>query len=331
MFINVVTFGAFIVICLLVFLIAEMVGPRRRIARYAAEAHARGEAQPRKRPVMGAFTRALAGVVPQSTGEIDKIERDLKRAGYYRPTALIEYMATRNALIVSIVIAAGLLAVAADPQTTLPETFAIGGLIVACLGYSLPRMVLASQAKRRVGRIQNGLPDALDVVRMCLTGGLPLRESLERVSQQIQFYHPDLAVEFAIIHRQADADTMSSALRQFARRVDAPDVSALAALVTQTDRLGTHVATAVTEYADSVRRAWKQRAEEKANKTSIRLLFPVVLCLAPPIYVLLCGPPVLKLRNFLIEGRQPGGVLDTSSVRNISPMNPAGPLDGDAL
>ena len=93
--------------------------------------------------------------------------------------------------------------------------------------------------------------------------------------------------------------------------------------MTQTDRMGTHVAAAVADYADGVRRAARQRAEERANKTSIRLLFPVILCLAPPIYVLLCGPPVLKLRNFLIEGHKPGGVLDTSAVSRDGLLPPS--------
>jgi tight adherence protein C len=169
--------------------------------------------------------------------------------------------------------------------------------------------VLHHQAKQRVDRIQRGLPDALDLVTMCVTGGLPLHEALERVSKELRFSNEDVAIEFEIIRRHADAHKMASALRHFAHRIDAPDVSALAALVTQTERLGTHVSTAICDYADSVRRAHRQFAEERANKTSIKMLFPVVLCLAPPIYILLCGPPVLKLRSFLIEERRPGGIL----------------------
>jgi len=314
MFIDFVTVGAFAVICLIVFLIGETVGGGRRIAKGLAKSVDRDSAGGSKsRPVVGSFTTALAGVVPQGADEVKKIERDLKRAGYYRSTALVEYMATRNGLIVAIVITAGVLAVLADPNSTMPEMFVIGGLLTAAMGYSLPRMLLHSQANGRVDRIQKGLPDALDIIRMCLTGGLPLREALERVSHEIEFHHPDIAVEFAIIHRHADAASMTKALRQFANRVDAPDISAMAAIVTQTERLGTHVATAVADYADSVRRAFRQLAEERASKTSIRMLFPVVLCLAPPIYILLCGPPVLKLRSFLIESHQPGGLLDAAN------------------
>ncbi len=311
MFIDIVTIGAFAVICLLVFLVGETVGGGRRIAkRVARNADREAAGGSSGRPAVGAFATALAGVVPQSADEVKKIERDLKRAGYYRSTSLVEYMATRNGLLVAIVITTGVLAVIADPTTSLPEMIVVAGLTTAVLGYSLPRFLLSWQAKSRVDRIQKGLPDALDIIRMCLTGGLPLREALERVSQEIEFHHPDIAVEFAIIHRHADAASMTMALRQFARRVDAPDISAMAAIVTQTERMGTHVATAVADYADSVRRAFRQLAEERANKTSIRMLFPVILCLAPPIYILLCGPPILKLRSFLLEAHQSGGLLD---------------------
>ena len=149
-----------------------------------------------------------------------------------------------------------------------------------------------------------------DIIMMCLTGGLPLRDALQRVSQEIKFTNRDIAIEFEIIRRHADADTMANALRQFASRIDTPDINALATLVSQTQRMGSHIATAVCDYADSVRRARRQRAEEEANKTSIRMLFPVLLCLAPPIYILLMGPPLLQLRNFVTKEHQPGGALE---------------------
>jgi tight adherence protein C len=197
----------------------------------------------------------------------------------------------------------------ADPNSIFPKLIFLVGIFSSICGYAVSRFVLANQASKRVARIQKGLPDALDIIMMCITGGLPLGKALERVSKQIEFSHRDLAIEFEIIRRHADADTMANALRHFADRVDAPDVNALAALVTQTQRMGTHVATAICEYADSVRRAHRQRAEEHASKTSIKMLFPIILCLAPPIYILLLGPPLLRLSNFIKEEHRPGGIL----------------------
>lgn len=320
MFLELVTIGTFLVICLLVFLIGDTINGGRRTARSVADAQA-GPRDDETSVNATEFKRALAGIIPQSSAEVDKIDRDLKRAGYYRSTALLEYMATRNLLIVAIAILCGFLAVLSDPATSLSRWILAGGALTACLGYGLPRVMLSWQAKRRVERIERGLPDALDIVRMCLAGGLPLRQALHRVSNEIGFLHPDIAVEFEVVRRHADADTMGHALKQFALRIGTPDVNALAAIVTQSERMGTHVSFAVSDYADSVRRVRRQRAEERANKTSIKMLFPVVLCLVPPIYILLCGPPILKLRNFIVEGHQPGGILEVPTEIGASGAN----------
>ena len=320
MFIELVTLGAFLVICLLVFLIGDTINGGRRTARSVAESQILPSSRASRWGSLSLkLKRAIAGVIPQSNSEIEKIERDLKRAGYYKSTALLEYMATRNTLVVGVIVMTGILSVIADPTTQVPQWILASGLVTVLLGYALPRMMLHWQAGRRIDRIQRGLPDALDMVRMCLASGLPLREAFKRVTEEIRFFHPDIAVEFEVIRRHADADTMGNALRQFANRLDTPDINAMATIVTQSERLGTHVATAIADYADSVRVAHRQKVEEKASKTSIKMLFPVILCLAPPIYILLCGPPILKLRNFIIEGHQPGGVLETPT--NIGALN----------
>jgi tight adherence protein C len=323
MFIDLISIATFLVICMIVFLIGDLIAGRRRttyqVARAAGSQTASSEGD-RKKTVIGPLTRAMASVLPQMSGEIQKIEHDLKRAGYYRSSALTEYLATRNGLIVGILILTGIQATIADPGTAMPETILLIGGLTAAFGYGLPRLLLNWQANRRVARIQKGLPDALDLIMMCITGGLPLEKSLRYVAKELRFSHYDVAIEFEIIRRQADADSMSSALKQFSQRIDAPDVNALAALVSQTERMGTHVATAVCDYADSVRRTHRQRADERANKTSLKMLFPVVLCLAPPVYILLCGPPVLKLYTFLKGAHQEGGALDPARLSSAEPL-----------
>lgn len=305
MFLDIITVAVFLLGALSVFVAGDFYRRGRSKAESVAEVDRKKSINP--------FVQALAVIVPQLGSEVDRIERDLRRAGYYGSTALVEYMAARNVLILLVVIVTGILAVLADPATHIPELILVGGSITAVLGYSVPRLVLGAQARARVDRIQKGLPDALDIIRMCLTGGLPLREAIKRVSSEINTFHPDIAVELQVIQRHADANSMPVALRNFAGRIDTPDVNTLAALVSQTDQIGTHVATAVADYADSIRRQHRQRAEEQASKTSIRLLFPVIFCLAPPIYILLCGPPLLKLRNFINDGHRPGGILEPST------------------
>lgn len=312
MLIEIVTIGAFIVICLSVFLIGNLVSGARRRAESVLDI-----GSPLKQNAPGALKRAIAGAVPQFSREIAKVERDLKRAGYYGPWALIEYLATRNTLVCGTLILTGILAVSADPNSPLPEGILVTGLVATILGYGIPRLFLRIQANRRVERIQRGLPDALDMIRMCLTGGMPLREAMERVASEIAFFHPDIAVEFEVIRRHADAESMEKALNMFANRIDTPDIQALSSLVSQSARIGSSVVNAITEYADSVRQTYRQRAEERANKTSIALLFPVVLCLTPSVFILILGPPVLNLREFVIEGQKPGGILQQSDLSDL--------------
>ncbi|MCA9000103.1 MAG: type II secretion system F family protein, partial [Planctomycetaceae bacterium] len=264
-------------------------------------------------PRPGWFRRSLAGAIPLLPGELTALEQDLKRAGYYGPYALVEYLGARNFVVVMLLMVGGFGAVIADPDSPLPKTILISTAVVAIAAYVIPRSVLHAQATKRLDQIQRGLPDALDIIRMCLTAGLPLRDSLNQVAKEIDFFHPAIAVEFEVIRRHAEADTMQKALQEFSRRMNTTDISALSALVSQTERAGTHVASAVVEFADSVRRQFRQRAEEKAAKTSVKMLFPVVLCLAPPVFILLVGPPVLQLKNFVRDAHKPGGVLEQNS------------------
>lgn len=310
MFIDIISIATFLLVCLVFFLIGDAIAVGHRSAKKKGNDSSNQSSSYYKSSNVGILSRALAGVIPQTAEVIDKIELDLKRAGYYRSTALTEYLATRNLLVVLVLIVTGIGCVLADPGSNFPEIILVVGLLVAATGYGLPRFVLHSQANRRVHRIQRGLPDALDLVMMCLTGGVPLRTALQRVTEEVRFSHPDIAVEFEIIRRHADANSMSDALKQFAKRIDAPDVNALSSMISQTERLGTNVSTALIDFADGVRRKYRQRAEEHSSKTSIKLLFPVIFCMAPPIYILFFGPAVLELRNFLIKEHSPGGILE---------------------
>lgn len=320
MFVDLATFGAFVVFTILAFFVLEFLIGGRRVATSAGDLSVYVPLGDIKKA--GPLKRALAHTVPQSANEVENIRKDLIRAGYYGSSALEDYLATRNVFIWLVLILFTALAVIEPPGATMAMVLLITGLVLAALIYSLPRLALSRQAKARVGRIERGLPDALDILQMCLTGGLPLREGLQHVAGEIRHTYPDIAVEFEIVRRQADAGTMGNALRNFAERVDAPDVKALAAMVTHNERIGTEVATAVAEFADRMRLSYRQRAEERASKAGVLLLFPIILCLVPPLLIAIAGPPILRLRNFLIEANQPGGVLDFSQANELLQSRP---------
>ncbi|MFT4558073.1 MAG: tight adherence protein C, partial [Planctomycetaceae bacterium] len=135
----------------------------------------------------------------------------------------------------------------------------------------------------------------LDMIAMSLTGGVPLRDSLNHVAGEVRRSNPAMATEFEIIGRQASAGSMGQALRHFAERIDVPDVKSLASIISQTERLGTNVARALKDYSATVRQTQRRRVEERANRLSVQIMLPVIFCLSPPVYLLLCGPPVLEL------------------------------------
>jgi tight adherence protein C len=325
MLMNLATVGVFGVIALVVFLVARAMTGEAELVR--ADTGSRGKRGGGIRRA-GWIARFLAAVIP---GERSKLERQIKRAGYYEPSALHHFLASRNFLVIAGLAATGILALDASrnrPAETMP--IVITGLVVAVLVFALPRLVLIWKGNRRVGRIENSLPDGLDMIAMAVTGGLPLADALDRVSCEIALSHTELAQEFAAVRQQAELGTLEQALHQFAHRLDTPAVRALTAMVTQTERLGTNVVTAVQEYADGLRRGHRQRAEERASKASVKMLFPLVFCMAPSVFLLLWGPSMLELRSFLLAETGPGGALSQSDV-DLRRLNQTTGLRGEGV
>jgi len=317
---------------LTIFLVGQLLMVLRRRGAHNGEV---------RRPLaFGPLTGFFAVMLPTSAELRRGLDRELKRGGYYHPRALDEFLAVRNVLVVGwwlLILSAAAATYDAVDELLIPVL--IAGVAGTFLLYGVPRLWLQAVAGQRVQRIQRALPDALDMITMCLTGGLPLQPALKRVGKEIRAVHPDLGVELEIIRSQADAHTLEHSLTQFADRVDVPEIRSLAALVSQTERLGTNVATALRDYADSIRRGFRQRAEERGNKNSIKMLLPVVLCLAPPVYIMLLGPAVLELRDFVVRESRPGGILrqedveiNTQTLRPpVAPSEPTPALGGDLI
>lgn len=311
---SLLTTGMFLGTSLVIFVIGRMlIGSSRNRAEDAIGS--------RRALVLGPLTEPFAGIFPVRKKKRDILKRDLVRAGYYHRKALEEYMGFRNAAVVAWgLFLATAVVFAFEPGSAQLEKLGIVGIAVMLLIYNVPRTILASQAAARTRRIHHALPDALDMITMTMSGGVPMQRAIERVGKELKSTHPDLACELTVLHHQADAGSMEQALRQFSNRVDVPEVTALAALVRQAERLGGNVAGAFRDFADSVRRTRRQRAEEQGNRTSVKLLFPVVLCLAPPIYILLLGPAVLELRNFVNRENRPGGILSPDVNQASRPL-----------
>lgn len=242
----------------------------------------------------------LAAQIPAMLFSTEELDKDLRRAGYYRPFARQRFLALRNGLTILAVFLTGVAAVSIGPghQRWVNWTLIIGG-IVTILCFALPRLILTIFARQRVERIRDALPDAMDTISMCLQGGISLQECLSFVGNEIITVHPDLGLELQIVGHQADINSFEFAVQQFASRIDAPEVISMATLVSQNQRLGTGVVDSIRDFADSLRLKRRQIAETKAGRTELYLLFPVIFCLVPSALLILWGPPILSLIDFL--------------------------------
>jgi tight adherence protein C len=230
----------------------------------------------------------------------EKLRQEISRAGWYKPTAMRDFLALRNGLVLFVIVFAGVVAVVFGPEYThlVARTIlaGIGGLILV---WALPRIYLRNVGNQRVKRIQVALPDALDLMTMCLTGGLSLHDSFDHVSREIWFAYPDLAKELQIVREQSEMRSSEFAFQQFARRVDAPEIMTLSALIAQGQRLGTDVVHSIRDYSDAMRERRRQAADERSSKAGVKMLFPLTMCLLPSVFILLWGPSVLELFLFL--------------------------------
>ena len=296
--INALFIASFFAIAGFVFLVGRVAGQMQR-----------NPVRERLGAAVGRNLAALGAPLPSDLVEAPQImdmtqqsdiDKELRQAGWYRPYAKRDFFALRNGLVIFCMIGAGGAAVWFGPEhPDLVRTCVLLGIGAIGLCWALPRLYLRTQAKNRVARIQRGLPDALDLLTMCMTGGMSLNDSFAHVARDIFFAHPDLASELLIVREQMDMRSAELAFQQFAERTQAPEASSLASLITQGQRLGTDVAGSIRDYADSIRMRRRQRADERSNKAGVKMLFPLTMCLLPSVFIVLWGPSVLELWHYL--------------------------------
>jgi tight adherence protein C len=165
---------------------------------------------------------------------------------------------------------------------------------VPALGFFIPRLFLKRMIRDRQRRIRIGLPDALDLTVICIEAGLALDQALLRVGQDLHHAHPDLSDEFHLVNLEMRAGKpRAEALRNLVDRTGVDDVRALVGTLIQTDRFGTSIAQALRVHSDSLRTARRQRAEEQAAKTTIKMVPPLVIFILVPFLFVTVGPALI--------------------------------------
>jgi tight adherence protein C len=169
------------------------------------------------------------------------------------------------------------------------------------LGYLLPDMWLTWRIRGRQHRLRLALPDGLDLLVICVEAGLGLDQALARVSQELRFAHPDLTEELQVVNLEMRVGkTRLEALRELSQRTGLDDIKALVAMLIQTDRFGTSVAQALRVHSDELRMKRRQRAEEMAAKTTVKMVPVLVFFIFPALMVVILGPAVIAImRQFL--------------------------------
>jgi tight adherence protein C len=269
----------------------------RRLGEVAAPGAPPSEVDTPRYERMAGALRKLGNAVPKSPSEMGKLQQRLVTAGYRNNEAVGIFLGIRIglALLLFFVLSSGII---------VRPNFAIA--LAGCgLGYVLPGMQLARMAKRRQHRIRLGLPDALDLLVVSVEAGLGLDQAIQRVADELAFAHPDLAEEMRLINLELRAGkARSEALRNFGERTKVDDVTSLVAMLIQTDKFGTSVAQSLRVHSDTLRTKRRQRAEEAAAKTGVKMVFPLVFCIFPAIWVVTIGPAAIRFVQVLFPMAQ---------------------------
>ena len=237
--------------------------------------------------------KRLGNAIPKYPSEMGKLRLRLVHAGFRRQDAVTVFLGIRVgvALLAFAVLATGLVM---KPNLGL----ALGAAGVA---YVLAGVVLARLAKARQHRIRLSLPDALDLLVVSVEAGLGLDQALQRVGDELAFAHPELSEDLRMINLELRAGKPRvEALHNLAERTGVDDLASLVAVLVQTDKFGTSVAQSLRVQSEVLRTKRRQRAEEAAAKTGVKMVFPLVICIFPAIWVVTIGPAAIKFIQILM-------------------------------
>jgi tight adherence protein C len=265
---------------------------RRRLDEIAADSGAPPSASLGQR--IARVMRPVERYVMPKDSEREGTQQQLQFAGYRSISAVTTFYGAKLALS-AVMLLGWLLAAKFLPHISSGRVAFIA-LAASFFGMILPGMWLDRAVKRRHKLLRDGFPDALDLLTVCVESGLGLTQALQRVADELDVSHPELAGEIAQVTAQMRAGVdREDALRGLATRTGLDDVRGLVSLLTQTLRFGTGIAEALRVYSEDFRDRRMQLAEEAAAKIGTKLIFPLVLCLFPSFFVVAIGPAVIKL------------------------------------
>jgi tight adherence protein C len=260
----------------------------------AGERRSRG-----RRGFLNQFVRIIAAI-PGGEDWIKSSEKRLRQAGYRGERALGIYMVIASSAL--LVFVGGMLYIERNAPVSSSFTALIAAGIIGFIG---PQFTLGKLATRYRQKLQEALPDTVDLLGIVLGTGLALDQAMLRVSEEMQYIYPALANEFYTVVMQVRAgQERAKAFSAMVRRTGLEDIKALSAMIIQSERFGTSLSQALTVYADALRTRRRLRADTAVAKAGIKMLFPIVIFILPVLFVITLVPGMLTvLKDLQILGR----------------------------
>jgi tight adherence protein C len=273
------------------------VGPKALIDRVSGE---NWQSQEAAHPSL-AFRdvlQKLGNLVPASDKDMGVLQRRLLRAGIRDPSALKILYGVKAVLLIAL----PALAAFAVTRIDMDATTRFGVIALAAgAGFFGPNYVVESLIKRRRKRIRKGLPNALDLMVVCVESGLGLDQAIMQVSKELLTAHPEISGELALVNLEMrHGKRRPDALHNLGERTGVEDLKKLAGVLIQADRFGTSISQSLRNHSEYMRTAARQDAETRAAKIGIKLVFPIFFCILPALFVVTVGPVVVRIMRDLL-------------------------------
>lgn len=271
-----------------------------RLAELQSHAMVSTSRAPRRKGGGGFVNSVLYFISLMPGGEdwIEDTDKELAQAGIRRKQATVMYALFQLAFFLTLV--AVMMWLEKDNP---PFAKFVGVMVAFILGFLLPKQVLHRLVRRYRQKLQDALPDTIDLLGIVLGTGLALDQAMLRVSEEMQFIYPELSAEFGTVVMQVKAgQERAKAFSQLVRRTGIEDIKSLSAMIIQSERFGTSLSQALKVYADALRNRRKLRAEAAVGKAGIKMLFPIVLFILPVLFVITLVPGMLSVMKDLKQG-----------------------------
>jgi tight adherence protein C len=239
----------------------------------------------------------LGAAVPVSPADVSESRKYLIAAGFREDNAVTVFFGIRA--VFCAVLLVGAFFIPMFGSMPMLRVLMLG--FAAYIGWQLPRMILERMIKARQERLRLSMPDALDLMVVCVEAGLGLDQAFLSVTRELQETHKDISDEFGLVNLEMRAGKRrADALHNLAERTGEDEVHKLVAILVQADRFGTSISESLRTHADFMRIQRRQRAEERAGKVGVKLVFPIFFCILPAMLIVTAGPGILQIVKYLL-------------------------------